>query len=257
MADWETQLIDGHEPFVNGLDNPTGSTCYVNSVLQAIFSMKNLVLTLGNEEVVQDVRELVSFNTENEYKLFRWFSILIERCWENGEADGIYKKFMKACFKSCQDRFLPNQQEDSCEFLLFMLEDIGNTFNDLIAYFNNEPVLTFGFEAEFFPTIRKITIYECQHQSMREERELLVVYPSNKGILTDCIKDSIRPVYFDPCECKDGIHDPASRCQALLCSECNEYVSGVIHQKVIRFPSTLLVNIRLFEATQERVSYFF
>ncbi|AEY97980.1 FAFR296Cp [Eremothecium gossypii FDAG1] len=119
---------------ITGLRNMS-NTCYINSMLQCLFStteFRNLFLSNKYS------RYLKSSNMDN---MSRSFYMLFKKMYMNGGCSVVPSGFLKMCSYLKPDLRIPHGQQDTQEFLLFLLDRLRDELSYLAAVVNDYPQL--------------------------------------------------------------------------------------------------------------------
>ena len=124
---------------ITGLQNPC-NTCYINSIIQCLFGttlFRDLFLT-------KKYRLFLNTNKyPKEVQLSRSIYVLFKKMYLNGGRAIIPNRFLKMCKKLRPDLNIPDDQQDTQEFLLIVLariheelsnENVVKYYPDLVSY---------------------------------------------------------------------------------------------------------------------------
>ena len=126
----EGTYIDEHGDFqivgrTGGLHN-LGNTCYMNSALQVIANLKFM-----HEYFIKDKRHLRQMNLRNplgyQGDLANAFGMLMERMWH--QPGSTIPRHFKHVVGRCSEQFLGTDQQDSQEYLSFLLDGLHEELN--------------------------------------------------------------------------------------------------------------------------------
>lgn len=110
---------------ITGLRN-LGNTCYINSMLQCLFAttlFKNLFLTSNYEK-------FLSNKLRNEPQLSKSFSELFKKMYINGGCSVVPTGFLKNVNYLRPDMRIPDDQQDTQEFLMIVLDRLHNELSN-------------------------------------------------------------------------------------------------------------------------------
>ncbi|VDQ05333.1 unnamed protein product [Trichobilharzia regenti] len=116
-----------HQTRTNGLRN-LGNTCYMNSVVQCLSHTRALVHYFldGFHERKAVVTNSLGYGGE----IVKHFEVLLSALYNRPNQDSELHKFRSAVAKH-QAKFSSNDQQDSLEFLLFLLDGLHEDLNEV------------------------------------------------------------------------------------------------------------------------------
>ena len=118
-------LIKNKRRGITGLDN-MGNTCYINSSIQCLSNTEDLTKYFLNEDFSKEINNGNTFGSKgvisNEYYK------LINQLW-NGSEQSITPKSFRLTFAKKEQAFYNNDQQDSQEFLLSLLNNLHEDLN--------------------------------------------------------------------------------------------------------------------------------
>eukprot|EP00092_Neocalanus_flemingeri_P076529 GFUD01094943.1.p1 GENE.GFUD01094943.1~~GFUD01094943.1.p1 ORF type:complete len:654 (+),score=77.64 GFUD01094943.1:881-2842(+) len=255
QADSSTSNVGG----ASGLRN-IGNTCFMNSVIQCLSNTKLLTNYLLNDEYVRDIN---TSNSSMKGSLIKAFSTVIKSLWKsNGKV--VDPSSLKGAVQRFAPRFSGYNQEDSQEFLRYLLEGLHEDVNRVLTKpqpINTEidsslSVCEQAMEAwkryirrddshlvDLFVGQLKSTLRcsHCNHESVTFEAfwDLSLGIPSKSGdvSLLDCL-DS-----FTKEETLDGDEMPT-------CEQCKTRRKSTKRYSLYRLPKILVVHLKRFSPSE-------
>jgi len=239
----------------SGLRN-IGNTCFMNSVLQCLSNTKQLTNYLLNDE---HLREINTSNSSMKGSLIKAFATVIKGLWK-GSGRVVDPSSLKGAVNRFAPRFSGYNQEDSQEFLRYLLEGLHEDVNRVLTKptpINSEidsslSVCEQAMEAwkryirrddsqlvDLFVGQLKSTLRcsECSHESVTFEAfwDLSLGIPARSGdvSLLDCL-DS-----FTKEEVLDGDEMPT-------CERCKTRRRCTKRYSLYRLPTILVVHLKRF-----------
>jgi len=239
----------------SGLRN-IGNTCFMNSVLQCLSNTKQLTNYLLNDE---HLREINTSNSSMKGSLIKAFATVIKGLWK-GSGRVVDPSSLKGAVNRFAPRFSGYNQEDSQEFLRYLLEGLHEDVNRVLTKptpINSEidsslSVCEQAMEAwkryirrddsqlvDLFVGQLKSTLRcsECSHESVTFEAfwDLSLGIPARSGevSLLDCL-DS-----FTKEEVLDGDEMPT-------CERCKTRRRCTKRYSLYRLPKILVVHLKRF-----------
>jgi len=239
----------------SGLRN-IGNTCFMNSVIQCLSNTKQLTNYLLNDE---HMREINTTNSSMKGSLIKAFATVIKALWK-GNGRVVDPSSLKGAVNRFAPRFSGYNQEDSQEFLRYLLEGLHEDVNRVLTKptpINTEidsslSVCEQAMEAwkryirrddshlvDLFVGQLKSTLRcsDCSHESVTFEPfwDLSLGIPSRSGevSLTDCL-DS-----FTKEEVLDGDEMPT-------CEKCKARRRCTKRYSLYRLPKILVVHLKRF-----------
>jgi len=242
-----------------GLKN-LGNTCFMNSVIQCLSNTKLLVDYLLSDSYTQDIN---TTNSSMKGSLIKAFSTLIKGLWKPGSRV-IDPSSLKGAVQRFAPRFSGYNQEDSQEFLRYLLEGLHEDVNRVTVkpqpinteIDSNLSVQDQGMEAwkrylrrddsklvDIFVGQLKSTLRcsTCDYESVTFEPfwDLSLPIPSRSGevSLTECMEA------FTKEEVLDGDEMPTcARCKTRR--RCTKFFS------LYKLPKVLVVHLKRFSPTE-------
>merc|ERR1711962_1362673 len=239
----------------SGLRN-IGNTCFMNSVLQCLSNTKQLTNYLLNDE---HLREINTSNSSMKGSLIKAFATVIKGLWK-GSGRVVDPSSLKGAVNRFAPRFSGYNQEDSQEFLRYLLEGLHEDVNRVLTKptpINTEidsslSVCEQAMEAwkryirrddshlvDLFIGQLKSTLRcsDCSHESVTFEPfwDLSLGIPSRSGevSLTDCLNS------FTKEEVLDGDEMPT-------CEKCKARRRCTKRYSLYRLPKILVVHLKRF-----------
>lgn len=120
---------------ITGLRN-MGNTCYINSMLQCLFAcsqFRDLFLSSKYHRYLNP--------RYNNISISKWFNILFRKMYLNGGCSVVPNGFLRACHMLRPDFNIPSDQQDTQEFLLFLLDTLHDELSEPTKVANDYPNL--------------------------------------------------------------------------------------------------------------------
>jgi len=113
----------------NGLRN-IGNTCFMNSVLQCLSNTKPLLEYITQDEYTRDIN---TSNSSMKGALVKAFANVIKNLWKGTQRTPVDPSSFKGAMQRYAPRFSGYNQEDSQEFLRYLLEGLHEDVNRVIT----------------------------------------------------------------------------------------------------------------------------
>ncbi|CCE63100.1 hypothetical protein TPHA_0D04660 [Tetrapisispora phaffii CBS 4417] len=124
---------------ITGLRN-LGNTCYISSMLQCLFA----TTTLRDLFITTKYESYINHKVTDKINLSRSFSILFRKMYLNGGCSVVPASFLKTCNQLRPDLKIPDDQQDTQEFLMLVLDRLHdelskedtvlNDYSNLLLY---------------------------------------------------------------------------------------------------------------------------
>ncbi|RTG86334.1 ubiquitin carboxyl-terminal hydrolase 8 [Schistosoma bovis] len=170
-----------HQTRTNGLRN-LGNTCYINSVVQSLSHTRALVHYFldGFHERQAVVSNRLGYGGE----IVKHFEMLLSALYNQPNQDAELYKFRSAVAKH-QSKFSSNDQQDSLEFLLFLLDGLHEDLNEARSEKNNATKLKHNESmVEYTSSHEQAEAAWIQHKDLNNS----IIVSSFQVILFDCLK---------------------------------------------------------------------
>ncbi|CAH8468072.1 unnamed protein product [Heterobilharzia americana] len=165
----------------NGLRN-LGNTCYMNSVVQCLAHTRALVHYFldGFHERKAVVSNLLGYGGE----IVKHFEVLLTALYNQPNQDTELLKFRSAVAKH-QAKFSSNDQQDSLEFLLFLLDGLHEDLNEARSERNNSTKPTQNeLKTEYMSSREQAEAAWIQHKDLNNS----IIVSSFQGLLRSTVK---------------------------------------------------------------------
>ena len=227
-------------PFTKGLKN-YGNTCFINSILQCIFSLQQVVSYIMDSKVYY-----LSILTSDEYNLFE---SLVNICYKNFdyktsqfEINNALNTFLIQFYQYFKEQFTLNNQDDANNFLTAILSYIDDCFGEFDMIINNE---LNDYDIEKFIFINKHfgleistvnTCIDCGNQSsISENPQMLILNILKKNSICESLES-----YFGKELMKDSNN-------LWNCSRCKEFRISSRQVFLNNLPKYLIIYLKRFE----------
>lgn len=203
-----------------------GNTCYLNSGLQMIIQNKdfcNIILALRNKsEILEE------------------FAKFIDNYYDNSD-DPLKPKFIKKIVAKRNEMFAGFQQQDSSEFIIFLLDLINEEIN---KFTNNKNVIEKIFEIHS-TTFTKCKVLSCLNISENVEKSTILMLNVNQECknLDECFNFSKQKVKLEGDE-------------KYFCEKCNKKRIASQRKDITKWPKNLIVWLRRFEQRGSKISKY-
>ncbi len=235
--------VFGSESFMSsGLAN-INNNCYMNSVIQCLVNLEHII------EQFLNCKRFAELIKESEFVLFKRFldiiSLLNLYNRENNylskkEKENVYKSFMSEFFFQSDLLFEPNLQCDAHEFLLWIIENLQNNYNQLetILKYNDEnfQVQNSSFKKSFSCKFRQIINCRYGHKSVKEIDEISLSLSISKAT---CLSDSLEN-YFSTEYLNDNTY-------LYQCDICSSNVNAIKDLKILELNKVVIFHLKRFE----------
>ncbi|CAH8481582.1 unnamed protein product [Schistosoma guineensis] len=170
-----------HQTRTNGLRN-LGNTCYINSVVQSLSHTRALVHYFldGFHERQAVVSNRLGYGGE----IVKHFEMLLSALYNQPNQDAELYKFRSAVAKH-QSKFSSNDQQDSLEFLLFLLDGLHEDLNEARSEKNNATKLKHNESMiEYSSSHEQAEAAWIQHKDLNNS----IIVSSFQGLLRSTVK---------------------------------------------------------------------
>ncbi|CAH8828341.1 unnamed protein product [Trichobilharzia szidati] len=172
-----------HQTRTNGLRN-LGNTCYMNSVVQCLSHTRALVHYFldGFHERKAVVTNSLGYGGE----IVKHFEVLLSALYNRPNQDAELHKFRSAVAKH-QAKFSSNDQQDSLEFLLFLLDGLHEDLNEARSQRNSTTKpLQDQSSVEYSSSREQAEAAWIQHKDLNNS----IIVSSFQGLLRSTVKCS-------------------------------------------------------------------
>mgnify|MGYP001446571399 CR=1 FL=1 len=203
-----------------------GNTCYLNSGLQMI---------IQNQDLCNIVTALKSKS-----EMLSKFSDFIEEYY-NGQSKPLKPKFIKNLVSEKNSIFSGFNQQDSSEFIVFLLELLNTEIN---KYTENKNIIDKIFEIEI-TTSTKCKVLSCLNVSENKQNSTILILDVNEECnnLDDCYNLSKSKIKLDGDE-------------KYFCEKCKKKRIASQRKDITKWPKNLIVWIRRYQQKGTKLSKF-
>jgi ubiquitin C-terminal hydrolase len=201
--------------------NNIGNTCYLNSGLQMIVHNKDLCkIILNNTHRNQTIAEIGNFINE----------------YHNNNSNTITPSYIKDFISSKNNIFKGYGQQDSSEFIIYMLDAINEELKK-----NNDNIDKL-YEHKSSISI-KCKLKVCLNISIHEEKNNFMIFDLKEEFkdLDDCYSEFIKRLKFE----NDYLYH---------CDKCNRDTIASKRNKIILWPKHLIIILKRFQQNGMRLS---
>lgn len=239
---------------LTGLRN-LGNTCYMNSTIQCLNNTSPLVTYLVTDMYLYDINR--SEKSDSLWEVTDDFSYLVKALW-SGQYRFITPRDFKSVVGRQQPMFAGYEQQDSQEFLTFLLDGLHESLNkvktkpkideqdndrlpDLVAAelawknhkLHNESIIVELFQGQLKSTIMCLT---CHKASITFQAFMFLSLPipsSNRCTLQDCLRQFSAP-------------EKMTGSSRWKCPQCKTYRDSVKNIVIWKLPPILLIALNRF-----------
>ncbi|ODQ58696.1 hypothetical protein WICANDRAFT_79243 [Wickerhamomyces anomalus NRRL Y-366-8] len=120
---------------ITGLRN-MGNTCYINSMIQCLFATTKFTEIFINNKFEDYINPKF-----NKIKISQSLAKLFQKMYLNGGCSIVPSGFLKNCVQIRPDFKIPNEQQDTQEFLMFLLDQLHDELSNSNNVVNDYPEL--------------------------------------------------------------------------------------------------------------------
>jgi ubiquitin C-terminal hydrolase len=251
---WEEfeAAVATHVPFIIGLKN-MGNTCFFNSILNSLYSIKPLVPTLGNHNLT-DI-----YGTDPKMTILRLFTNLMFVNFKNQseESESRTRMFLKKLY---EQQYQKGQQQDSHEFMMRLLTWLSGCLehaqikvklqtNSLEAGESVEAAL--DLINNLYISLKQTT--KCENGHVNEsiiEKEILSVDIYKKNDINECIASFFSTEVLPSCLCSNNRIN--QMCNAFNCDKCGKHTKANKCFTITKLPEYLIINLKIFSPNKNQ-----
>ena len=197
-----------------GLSN-LGNTCYMNSVLQFL---SHIYLDMDIIESLKST-ETDSYTTLND-KISSTFYKFLKNKWLKQDISNYNPKSMKNAISKFNKTFIGNDQHDSHELLIFMLDNMEK----------DNPFIKKHFQGQF---VSILECPKCEYKSKTKEPFYTLNVEINYNNLKDCLRDFFNSETLDNNNCWN-------------CNKCKKDVNATKKITISKYPKNLIIVLKRF-----------
>lgn len=210
--------------YMKGFNN-LGNTCYLNSGLQMLIQNSDLC------------NIILAFRDKSD--VLSNFAKFIDDYHNNSNDNPLSPKYIKKLVARRNEIFAGYGQQDSSEFIVFLLELLNKEIN---TYCGNKNIIDKIFEIEI-TTSTKCKVLNCLNVSNNIEKSTILMLNLNKDCknLDDCYNFAKQKVKFEGDE-------------KYYCEKCEKKRIASQRKDISRWPKNLIVWLRRYEQQGTRLS---
>ena len=254
--DLDNDLISGHIPFTIGLVNPTSTTCFTNSIIQCLFPIKDMVLSLCAYNLHSVFRLYLPPNIH----ILSNFSNLIISNYNNRQVDS--KRIINSlinCIQTRNQMFPAKQQHDSHSFMVFLFEwllEELNILHEIITLQSESPLdfripneipltptrheITYAYnfiESNLFTVIKQtIQCSICKNKTITTEKQIISLPITSANSINGLLANYFRQ------ETLSTLNNNAFKCE-----NCDSLVTATKSIKISKLPRVLIIHLNIFD----------
>jgi hypothetical protein len=234
--------MNRQQPFQLGVPNEEATTCYMNACITSLCSLKTFFDAITNEQLQAMLQQ---------NPILHNFIALVRSLYLNDrDAIRLYKRRLVIYFfQNNRHNLQRSRQEDSQEFLFFMINHIEETLMNIRTQIRSQhPVINNALRCinNFF--FNKSVTTKCVngHVTRSVNNREYIGIPVNSDNLFNF--DEIINTYFRAKSTPQCICPIDKRnCNAIFCSQCNCHTQAIRTERISYLSDTLIVLIILFE----------
>ena len=250
----EISLQNGFVPFQLGIPNDDNASCYMNACIASLCTSKIFTSLFGSTQIIHV--------TADDSLLNKFTQLITSMYWNNEKNIRIYKReFASKLFKHSFENgrlFLEGRQQDSQEFFLFLIRWIQELINIKREETNSQ--YQFLRDASkrldnFFFHKRRKTTCANGHVSYKDDLRQVLILPIERN--SNLTFEQLISNYFHDYETSSCMcHINSNKCNAILCSVCNQHVTTICKETITYLPDTFVVFLNIFEVNNGMVRIY-
>jgi len=243
----------------SGLRN-IGNTCFMNSVIQCLSNTKLLTNYLLNDDHVRDIN---TTNSSMKGSLIKAFATVIKSLWKsNGRV--VDPSSLKGAVQRFAPRFSGYNQEDSQEFLRYLLEGLHEDVNRVIT--KPQPIHT---EIDSSLSVCEQAMEAWKRYIRRDDSHLVDLFVGQLKSTLRCSDCNHESVTFEPfwdlslgipsksgevslCDCLDAFtkEEVLDGDEMPTCERCKTRRRSTKRYSLYRLPKILVVHLKRFSPSE-------
>jgi uncharacterized UBP type Zn finger protein len=194
-----------------------GNTCFISSIFNCLFHIETMFQMVSFEDIRKD----------DNISLFNCFASVMRDYSEGKNTMKQLERFINTLYKN-SSQFQKHQQCDAHEFLIFLLDQIKQAFENIAI--TPELLQSLTMLNNCFINVQ--STIQCKRNHLTQSNvvpEILTLYLSNHSDLESCIDSYFKPDFIDDYNCL----------------KCHTMTLAKRTVRIINFPDVLILHLQL------------